>query len=383
MLTRRILAADVVYNGLGTPIADGAVVVQGDGDKTHIVAVDSLQRIAARFPEATVTRVGFAISPPPVNAHTHLDLSQVPTFRGSYEAFIQHVIAHREQRSLAAAQVGLDELRTHGITTLGDIVTREEVMRWLLAQDGLRGVAYWEVIGPHAEHAERVFAETVERLRTFQALQRPGGLQVGLAPHTPHTVSAPLLQRLARLAAAERIPMQIHVAESAEEIAFHRHGSSWPRLRQLLGAWEPSGLSPVTYLARLGVLEARPTLVHMVHVDEADVRAVQQAGCVVVHCPRSNEALSCGRFPWELYAKHGVEVALGTDSRASSPDLSVSAELAAARKLHGTRVSPRALIRAAVKGGHRALGLTPPRFGRGDSAANLYVWREQHDGDVD
>ena len=374
-LTRRILTADVVYSGLGTPRAHGAVVVQGEGDGATIVAIDALENACERYPDAPVERLGFAISPAPVNAHTHLDLSRVPPFRGSYEAFIQHIIAHREQRGLAAAQAGLEELRTHGITAFGDIVAREEVMRWLLAQEGLRGVAYWEVIGPNADDAERIFAEAASKLRAFRALERPGGLRVGLSPHTPHTVSAPLLQKLARLAALEGFPMQIHVAESPEEVAFHRDGSSWPLLRRLLGGWQPSGLSPVGYLARLGVLEARPTLVHMVHVSEDDARAVQRAGCAVVHCPRSNEALSCGRFPWELYARHGVEVAFGTDSRASSPDLSVTAEVAAARELHGSKASPLALVRAAVKGGCRALGLTPPRFVRGDAASELYAWR--------
>ncbi len=373
--TRRILTADVVYNGLGTPRAHGAVVVQGEGDGATIVAIDALERARQRYPDAPVEHVGFALSPAPVNAHTHLDLSRVPRFSGSYEAFIQHVIAHREQRGLAAAQAGLEELRAHGITTFGDIVAREEVMHWLLAQGGLRGVAYWEVIGPDARDAERIFADTASKVRAFRALERPDGIRVGLAPHAPHTVSAPLLRRLARLAAAEGLPMQIHVAESPEEVAFHRDGSSWPSLRRLLGDWQPSGLSPVGYLARLGVLDARPTLVHMVQVDEDDVRAVQRAGCVVVHCPRSNAALGCGRFPWELYAKHGVEVAFGTDSRASSPDLSVAAEVAAACEWHGAKASPLALVRAAVKGGHRALNLTPPRFVRGDAASGLFAWR--------
>ncbi len=128
------------------------------------------------------------------------------------------------------------------------------------------------------------------------------------------------------------------------------------------------------HLAELGVLEAGPTLVHMVEVDEDDVRAVQRAGCTVVHCPRSNLALGCGRFPWEVYARHGVDVAFGTDSRGSSPDLDVIAEVAAARRLHGDKAAPQALVRAAVKGGYRALGLTPPRVVRGSPAAAMMAW---------
>ena len=147
-------------------------------------------------------------------------------------------------------------------------------------------------------------------------------------------------------------------------------------MKPFLGSWQPSGLTPVQYLAELGVLDARPTLVHMVNVPEGDIKTVAKAGCVVVHCPRSNEALECGRFPWELYAKHGVEIALGTDSRGSAPDLNIEHEVAAAKALHGDKVSPLALVRAAVKGGSRALGVTPPRFARGDSLDALFIWNE-------
>ena len=364
-LKHRILTADVLYSGLGTARENGALVLQGEGDEAR-----------RNYPDAPVQDMGFAISLAPVNAHTHLDISTLPYFRGSYENFIRHVVAHPQLRGLGAAHVGLAELTASKTRTFGDIVASEAVMRELLGRQGLRGVAYWEVFAPDPAHAEAAFAKTVERLREFRRLERPDGLKLGLSPHTPHTVSAPLLQKLARLALAEQVPLQLHVAESPAEIPLHRDGSGplFDLMRPLLGDWRPSGLSPVQYLAELGVLEAQPTLVHMVNVSEDDVRTAAKAGCTVVHCPRSNEGLQCGRFPWELYAKHNVDVAFGTDSRGSSPDLDVTHEVAAARALHGDKASPLALVRAAVKGGSRALGLTPPRFARGDTAAALFLW---------
>lgn len=76
----------------------------------------------------------------------------------------------------------------------------------------------------------------------------------------------------------------------------------------------------------------------------------------------------CGSAP------PGREVAFGTDSRGSSPDLDVTREVAAAREAHGERANVRALVRAAVKGGHRALGLMPPQVRRGGGADGLVVW---------
>lgn len=380
MLRRTLLRAEVVYNGLGTPREGGAVVLQeaGEGAERRVVAVDDLAAARRAFPDAEEVDAGFAVSPPPVNAHTHLDLSDMPYAPGPYEAFIRAVVAHARAggRGLAAAERGAAELLAGGVRAVGDIVTDEATMRWLLAHPELTGVAYWEVFAPDPADADRVFEETVARLRAFRALERPGGMRVGLSPHAPHTVSAPLLARLAELARGSDLPLQIHVAEAPGELAFHRDGTGplADFLRPFLPDWEPHGATPVAYLERLGVLAARPTLVHMVHVTEDDVRAVQRAGCTVVHCPRSNHALGCGRFPWELYARHGVTVALGTDSRGSSPSLSVLEEAAAARALHGARLNPGALVRAAVKGGARALGLAPARFVRGDDAAGVVRW---------
>jgi len=251
-------------------------------------------------------------------------------------------------------------------------------MTFLLEHPGLSGVAYWEVIGPDPAVAAGMLVETRTKLERFRRLERPGGVRVGISPHTPHTVSAPLLQGLARYALQAGLPMQIHVAESPAEVALYHEGGG--PLQNLVPGWQPPGMSPVRFLARLGVLEAQPTLVHMVQVDEEEARLVRRAGCVVVHCPRSNEALACGRFPWEMYARLGVTVALGTDSRASSPSLSVEEELWAARELHGSKASPLALVRSAVKGGYRALGMRPPRFVRGDPLAGLHLWPSRTPG---
>lgn len=375
MLGRELLAAEVVYDGLGLPRSGGAALVQRLGERAQLIAVDALATLRRSFPEVPVRQLGFALSPPVVNAHTHLDLSSMPYRESPYAAFIARVMAHGRSgaRGLAAAEAGLEALRRAGTRVIGDIVTDEAVMRRLLTSD-LAGVAYWEVFGPNPEDAEPLFDETVAKLRAFRRLERPGGVRVGLAPHTPHTVSAPLLQRLAALAKANDLPLQLHLAESPEEASYHRDGGAWPELQALAGGWRPSGLSPVRYAERLGVLEARPTLVHMVQVSEDDVRAVQRSGCAVVHCPRSNAALGCGRFPWELYAKHGVTVAFGTDSLGSSPSLSLAEEVAFARELHGPRASPQALVWSATKGGYRALKMAPPKVLRGADLAELQAW---------
>ena len=377
---RRLLApAEILYDGLGRPRRDAAALVQIDPPPPRLIAVGPTEALRVAHPEAVVAPAAAVIAPPPVNAHTHLDLSTMPVVpHRTYVDFVRAVLAHRRAglRNLAAATVGLAELRAAGIDTVGDIVTDPAVLMRLLEDPDLRGVAYWEVIAPDPADADRVFDETVAFIEGVRSHERPGGVRLGLSPHAPHTVSAPLLTRLAAYAQRAALPLAIHVAEHPAEIELHRSGGGELRdaFGPFLGSFVPSGRSPIGYLEGLGVLRARPTLVHAVHVDDDDLRALQRAGCVVVHCPRSNAALGCGTFPWAAYARHGVTVALGTDSRASGGSLSVIDEAFAAVETHGRRADPLQIVWAAVKGGHRALGTSPPRVTRGDVVALLRRW---------
>ena len=113
-------------------------------------------------------------------------------------------------------------------------------------------------------------------------------------------------------------------------------------IARLLKSWPDRfpGTRPIPYLDSLGVLDARPILVHAVDVTDEEIDLIARKGCTVVHCPRSNERLSNGRMPLEKYLQAGVTVRLGTDSLASSPDLDIRNEAAFAKELHQGKVDP-------------------------------------------
>ncbi|HEU4740695.1 MAG TPA: amidohydrolase family protein [Meiothermus sp.] len=367
-LSPRLWTAEVVYAGFGTPMLNGAVAVVGE----HVAGVGGLEELRRAFPQAEVIFKGKALTPAPVNAHTHLDLSALPYFRGHYVDFMNYVIGNADKRNLEAAKTGYAELKAIGVGAFGDIVARDEVMDWLLEESELPGVAYREVIGANPDKAKEVFDAVKPRFLEWK--KREGKVRVGISPHTAHTVSAPLLRKLAEFARLEGFPLQIHLAESPAEVEYLRHdtGSFVPFLEPYRGPhWKTPGVSPVQYLADLGVLGPNLRLVHAVQVDEQDVQTLAQSGCKVVSCPRSNEGLECGEFPWSLYLKHGVEVALGTDSRASSPDLDVRNEAL----FLWDKVDLRVLVRAATRGGYRVLGLEPPRLTRGAPVSQIHIWQ--------
>ncbi|PYE54780.1 amidohydrolase family protein [Deinococcus yavapaiensis] len=379
-MSLRLLTADVVYTGMGLPQRDAGVVVSDD----TVAATGRLAELRSSFPHAVETYVGAVIAPLAVNAHTHLDMSSydfqaLPYFRWIPEV----VIANREKRGLAGARLGFASLEASRVSAFGDIVWDPDVMTFLLSESTLPGVAYWEVLDPDPATAKDTFRKTVERVEAWRRLEGRG-VKVGLSPHASYTVSHELFRLLADYARREALPMQIHVAEHGSELALFAAGTgplaeSFGRvvkldLATIFGRSPDSALTPVSYLADLGVLDAKPTLIHMVHVTEDDVKIVASAGSTVVTCPRSNANLQCGTFDWPLFARLGVEVAVGTDSVASGETLDVHDELAFARAAY-PNLDDRVFVRAAVKGGARVLGESVPFIRRGEPWREAYAWQ--------
>ncbi len=354
-----IYKAEVIYNGLGTPQANAGVLIQENGREEakimNITSLKGLEEIAESvemsFP---IKDKGFAISPAPVNARIELT-----------------------DYSLDDVTLVVETLQKIGTRVVGLIVNDAELMNYLLAQS-LEGVIYWQVNDPNPATAEASFNQTVESFRAFKALETKE-LKVGLAFGSIHAVSEALLTKLALLCKQNRLPLQISVAKSQADYDLHAFGTG-ALVKTVLeqnSNWQASMLSPVQYLKKLRVLDAEPTLVHMNYVDEEDIRRVQHAGCTVIHCPRLvlEEQQALKRFPWEIYMKHGVEVAFASGYQTvKSRDFDVRKDVQVALVKHQEKISPLAAVRSAVKGGYRALMMKPPIINKGDSASKLYIW---------
>ncbi|MDQ7029553.1 MAG: amidohydrolase family protein [Ardenticatenia bacterium] len=288
------------------------------------------------------------MAPVLTNAHTHLELTGLahlcPTKPMEFTRWIQALIREQALRTPAdvrrSVERGIEELLAAGTTHVGDITATWLSVEPLLAS-GLRGIVWLEVLGLKRHEA----LERLEQAKAAieQARRRPGSdtMRVGLTIHAPYSCHPDLFREGTTWCREADVPLCIHLAESPDEVTWlTRRAGPFGRLLRRLGLPVPPapGLRPVLYLHRLGVLAARPLLVHMVQVTAEEVRLVAEAGCAVVHCPRSNFLLNCGRMPLEMYVAAGVPVYVGTDSRASSPSLDVREEVAFARPWHGDRV---------------------------------------------
>jgi cytosine/adenosine deaminase-related metal-dependent hydrolase len=313
----------------GPPLANGTVTVAGD----RIVAVVPHGR---RAPDLDLGNA--VVIPGLVNAHTHLDLSSVPgriPFDGDFTNWLRGVIAHRRAQEPeaieGAVRAGLAESLRHGTTLLGDISGGGLSWRVLVGAS-CRAVVFHELIGLPRERAESALAAARQWL---ESIVRSETCRPGLSPHAPYSVSDVLFRESAELAAAVKLPMAVHVAETPAELELieHRTGAFVPFLQEL-GVWDESGLVSGLDVGPwkpdvLGTCDARHTLfVHGNYLNPDQVRSLRGA---IVYCPRTHAYFDHPPHPFHDFLARGVRVALGTDSLASNPDLDLLAE---ARFLH-------------------------------------------------
>ena len=245
----------------------------------------------------------------------------------------------------AAVEAGIAALRASGTEVVGDITATGESVEPLL-DSGLRGCVYYEVLGLNREEALQRLDQARQRINDWR--KREGAMRVGITVHAPYSCHPDLFREAARWCLAEDVPLCIHAAESpAETQLLAWHMGDFLELQRTfnLPTFSAPGQLPIAYLEDLGVLEAKPLLVHCIEVSEADIARIARSGAAVAHCPRSNQRLRCQRMPLEKFLAVGVPLLLGTDSLASSPSLDVREEAEAAIQLHAEHV-PAETVRA-------------------------------------
>jgi len=342
------LTARWIFPVSSPPIADGLVTIAGE----RIVSVEPRGRRTADLDLGET-----AILPGLVNAHTHLDLSGLrgrcpPS--GDFTGWLRQVIAHR--RGMTSEQIdadiraGLDESLRHGTTLLGDISAGG--MSWpFLADAPLGSIIFYELLGLTKERAERSLEAAHAWLESCPASTH---CRPGLSPHAPYSVRTELFAQSALLARSPKRPLAVHLAESREELELlHHHRGPFVSFLKDLGVWDADGLAPSPAHIMKVCDQRIPKL--FVHGNYLAPSARIPRNSTIVYCPRTHAAFGHAPHPFRQFLERGIRVALGTDSLASNPDLSVLAEI---RHLHCQHpdVPGEALLRMATLSGAEALG---------------------------
>ncbi|MET0752298.1 MAG: amidohydrolase family protein [Pyrinomonadaceae bacterium] len=367
----KILSAGYVLPICAEPVEDGAVVVEKD----KIIAVGKREEIVKIFPVAKHENFGeAAILPGFVNAHSHLEITAMRGFLDEFDGdFYSWLITLTKTRAEkltdedieTAAAFGALEGARAGVTCFGDIGRFGKAGFEALKKNGLRGILFQETeFSPGNEKAEEDFARLNEK---FLALKQAETalVKVGLSPHSPYTVSEKLFEKIAGYALEENIKITVHAAESDEEqnLLVSGEGFFLEIYRRFGLEWCAPNCTPVEYLAKLGVLEAKPLLAHCVKVSETDIELIAESDSRIAHCPKSNAKFGHGIAPLEKFLDKKIKTGFGSDSVASNNTCDILEEARFATLAARTREDRRRFLNAAevietaTLGGARALGL--------------------------
>jgi cytosine/adenosine deaminase-related metal-dependent hydrolase len=353
--------AEWVLPIVAEPIRNGFVTVDASG---HIQSVGADHP----DPDRALWLGSVVLMPALVNAHTHLELSylhgRVPPSR-SFNEWVMRLMSLRRSAPdpfaediLDAVRGAVSDARATGTGLIGDVGNtlagidplREARMPAHVFYEQI-GFNTLDVAGKIAQARDAIAKQTGDDDR----------IRISLAPHAPYSVS-PALFRAIRddIDAHPHSVTSVHLGESSQEIQLLRDGTGDARdMLERLGVWtdewRPPGVSPVTYLAELGFLDARTMVVHGVQFDTDDLARLRAIGATVVSCPRSNVHVGVGSPPLDAFYDAGVNVAFGTDSLASVDDMNMFHELVEARRI-APRVPARRLLESATLTGARALG---------------------------
>jgi aminodeoxyfutalosine deaminase len=347
------LQARVVFPVDRPPIENGFVSIDGP----RIVDVG-----AAAVSVNIIDLGHVAMLPGFVNAHTHLEFSYLSRPLGEsgmpLADWIRLVITERARGSDLAQDsiaAGLNESLRCGVTTIGEIAAGDVAMSYGEADVS----AFVEVIGFSRARAESALTATVQRLE--ERARAAGNTRIGISPHAPYTVSPKLLTALIKLAHDRNVPVAMHIAESREELEFLDSGSdSFQKLLEERSMWDegaiPRGSRPLNYLQLLAEAP-RALVIHGNYLadDEWEFLSAHSERMSLVYCPRTHSYFAHPRFPLAQVMAAGVNIALGTDSRASNPDLNFLGEMRHVARLY-PQIDPQDILRMGTLSGAQALG---------------------------
>jgi 5-methylthioadenosine/S-adenosylhomocysteine deaminase len=269
--------------------------------------------------DQSVDAAGLALVPGLVNAHTHAAMT---LFRGYaddlplMEWLSDHIWPVEKRMDDDDVYWGtrlacLEMVRT-GTTTFWDMYWHAHAAARAVEDAGLRATTAAPLIDDaDGSKSERACADAQ---RSLDAIADAGGERAlpGFAPHAIYSVSERSLRWVAERSDELRIPVQIHLSETAEEVD---------------RCVAERGERPAFYLDRVGLLGPRTVLAHGTWLDPDELALIAERGATVVTNPVANLKLAVGRvFPYRDARGAAVDLGLGTDGPGSNNSLDLLAD---------------------------------------------------------
>ncbi len=321
--------------------------------------VDLLPAVEARLryaPGVLVERPTHAVLPGLVNAHTHSAMTLLRGFGDDLplQPWLRERIWPAERQAVSAEMVrdgtrhAIAEMLLSGITCFSDQYFFPEVVAAEADEAHVRAVVAAPVFEAPTAWADDA-AQCLEQAAALHDRYADHPLvSAAFAPHSTSVVSDDTFSALRVLCDQLDSRIQLHLHESASEIASEQ---------------QKTGMRPLERLRQLGMVNSSLLAVHAVHLDADEIEQLAARRISVIHCPRSNMKLASGIADINALRRAGVNVGLGTDGAASNNELELLGEMRAAallaRAVSGDAAALPAAhaLRMATLDGARALGL--------------------------
>lgn len=336
-------------------INDGVIAVR----KGRIEAVGSWRELSSIYSKSKIVHCSGVLMPGLVNAHIHLELSAfgvVPqknsnsTMCDWIRSLLQKRMAGDYSESeihSAAEKCAQDQFRS-GVVALLDT---GNIILPAFAGNTPEIQSLFELLGPSVKASQA-------------SMQTLSGLSPDVSPtgHAPYSTSPELLQGIKKQTIKKKSLFSLHVEENRDEALLLLQGEGcfydFLQERDALDGTFPltanSYKSVIDYLHNLQILDEKTICVHCVFVSEDDVQILADTNSHVCLCPGSNKFLGVGEAPLIAFLEHGIVPALGTDSIASNPQLSMWHEMALLREDH-SGVAPETILAMATIAGAKAI----------------------------
>ncbi|MDN5337698.1 MAG: 5-methylthioadenosine/S-adenosylhomocysteine deaminase [Thermotogaceae bacterium] len=224
------------------------------------------------------------------------------------------------------------EMVSRGITVFGDMYFHIEEMAKAVEDFGMKAFITRGLVDIDGDLESRLS----ENLRVLNDYFEHPRIKIGLGPHAPYTCSKEGLKKIAQISKELNIKIMIHLLETS---------------------WEKESYD-LNDLLETGVLSNNTLGVHLVNLDEEDIKILADTGVKVVTCPISNLKLYNGISPIGKILDKGIEISLGTDGASSNNSLDIWKELTTFDLIHRDEftLEPFELIEIATINGYRAMG---------------------------
>ena len=280
--------------------------------------------------------------------------------------WIQLIVAsrsgsNRQSNKSDAIRSGLNETFRTGTWLIGEIATAPFCPDDYQTGNAQLLLLFLEQLGSDETRFPEAHEQLMEFLDQAPVPSPDPRIRLGASPHAPYSVHPGLLRQICSVAESRSKPVAMHIAETRDEIELvERQSGSFVQLLKNFGVWNPNpsqSHQSILQILKQVAMAPRSLVIHGNYLapQELDFISNQNSRMSVVYCPRTHHYFGHEPYPLLNMLKRQINVALGTDSRASNPDLDLFRELKFVADAFD--LEPERILDLGTINGAKALGL--------------------------